>query len=523
MQPRAFVLVVVLAACGGGSRAPAPASPAAPAAAPAASDDATASTHQVEYVAVRGSAGIEGVVRERAGGEPLAGATLVLQGQGLAGPEARISDDAGRFVFAHAVPGRYTVSAYYLDLQYDADVEMIAHKRAVVTIDLGAPVPDSGDTEPERAPPPAFTDAMDALRAGVVAQAYALAQRDLARRDDARTRGIAAIAGWAAASERLAASVLGPPGGGTAPLRAALVAFVAELDPVRDHLVAAARDPAFALELCVACMAGPDGYLAVPPGLLDVERDRAGKVLPPGDPRRRPVYRFDHGDLLWGRAMVSFQQALAHLALAYDWSWLDRYDGVREGNVTIRLVEPDRVARARALIVEALDASDGCRKAYLAETDDDREWVPNPRQQSHASPLPVDAQLYETWADVIADLRLLVAGRTGLPLRDLVAAVSPSNAAEVPGGFIDLGAMLATPKDIVLRAHPINALEIERDLARRQALISHLLRGVLGNGYRAAKMKPSRLIDRLTRIRAEVDKLGPQALEDKLKYLLWLN
>ena len=39
--------------------------------------------------------------------------------------------------------------------------------------------------------------------------------------------------------------------------------------------------------------------------------------------------------------------------------------------------------------------------AYLAETDDDREWVPNPKQQSHPMPLPVDAArigaLERTW------------------------------------------------------------------------------------------------------------------------------
>ncbi len=51
--------------------------------------------------------------------------------------------------------------------------------------------------------------------------------------------------------------------------------------------------------------------------------------------------------------------------------------------------------------------------------DDEREWLPNPRQKNHPLPLPVDEVLYQTWEQVTEDIRRLVQGKDGLNVEHL--------------------------------------------------------------------------------------------------------
>jgi len=116
----------------------------------------------------------------------------------------------------------------------------------------------------------------------------------------------------------------------------------------------------------------------------------------------------------------------------------------------IHLESADRVRHARELVLAGLEDSDASRRAYLAETDDDREWVPNPRQHSHPIPLEVDDRLYATWTGVVADVRDLMDGKRGLGLRELATAISPELTKLAPDAFIDVGRMFSEPTDITL-------------------------------------------------------------------------
>jgi hypothetical protein len=265
--------------------------------------------------------------------------------------------------------------------------------------------------------------------------------------------------------------------------------------------------------------------LPLPPGALDVERDSAGQELPEGDPRRRPTYRFDQGDLFWATAMVGYQQALVDIVLAYDWTWLDQlvkddFDDASLKTITIKLIEPARIANAKKKLLVSLAASDATRLAFLAETDDDREWVPNPKQKSFASPLKVDDRLYKTWEAIVGDIRDLVDGKTGLSFEAIGKLFGIKKGA--PKGYMDLGAMLSTPKEIVWDLGAIDRIEDEKNMKKRTAMATKLLQQVLGNGYKA-KMKSSPLTDRLLQIRKDLDGGAEQAVEDKLKYFFWLN
>ncbi|MBA3464776.1 MAG: hypothetical protein H0T46_32885 [Deltaproteobacteria bacterium] len=294
--------------------------------------------------------------------------------------------------------------------------------------------------------------------------------------------------------------------------------FLDGLDAVDRDLAIAAADPAFSLELCLACWEHDWNRTGEVDErdrkLFEIEYDGKGGEIPEGTPARRPTFRFDVGDIDWARAMISFQRAGVQLVLAYQWSELDKLFERRftERKLTIKLTDPGRVKKARELILDGVAYADRCRAAYLAETDDDREWVPNPRQQNHPVPLPMDAAIYDTWAGVTGDVRRMLTSEEGLSLKQVVALVEPKAATLVPDAYLDFGAMLRDPRDIVLDL---------TDSSESPANVERILRGVFGNGYRTG-MKASPLVQRLGRMKADLDR-GTESFDHKLRYLLWLN
>jgi hypothetical protein len=251
---------------------------------------------------------------------------------------------------------------------------------------------------------------------------------------------------------------------------------------------------------------------------MQIEQDAEGKPIPEDDPRRKPTFRLDRGDVAWARAFVSFQRAILDLVLAYDWAAVDAVLSARRGRdipdtVTLKLAHPERIAGAKARLLEALDRSEDSRVAYLAETDDDREWVPNPKQQSHPMPLPVDVALYETWGGVVGDLKSLVRGDEGLSVTE-VAQLGDHVWENPPRGYLDIGRMLSRPKDIVLHVRDLERLERSKDM-------EGTLASILGDTY-VASMKASPLPGRLRRMKSEIDR-REEPLERKLRYLFWIN
>ncbi len=299
--------------------------------------------------------------------------------------------------------------------------------------------------------------------------------------------------------------------------------FLGALEAVDRDLTTAGADPQFSLELCLACWTydwNRNGQIDDRDRrLFEIEYTATGEPIDQADPGRRPTFRFDAGDIEWARAMISFQRAAVELILAYRWTELD---GLFKFNIfgnnqsmppiVIHLADASRVKRVRELVLAGLDHADRSRAAYLAEADDDREWVPSPTQRNHPVPLPMDARMYATWQAVIGDVRRMLKSEEGISLRALATALEPGAALVMPDGYIDLGAMLREPKDIVI--------DLASD-AKTPQQIEKLLRGLFGNGYRAA-MKVSPLIGRLARIKQELE-AGSDTFGLKLRYLLWLN
>jgi hypothetical protein len=290
------------------------------------------------------------------------------------------------------------------------------------------------------------------------------------------------------------------------------------LASIDEALARAADDPTISLELCLACWQVDWNHNGRVDDrdqrIFEVEEDADGKELPEGDPRRRPTFRFDLGDVYWARAMVSFQRAAIEVILAYRWDEVDRLlMGLMKGGGTFTLPIGDKahVTRARALILAGLDQADRSRVEILRESDDDREWLPSPRQKSHPLPLPVDDALFATWQAVVEDLRRLVRGDEGLSVAE-AAQLGRHLWEQPPGGFIDIGRMFTDPRDLSFNAQ---VLDRARE-APQTALAS-----VFGVDY-VPRMKPSGLIARLLRMKSELDR-GKESFERKLKYLLWMN
>jgi hypothetical protein len=285
---------------------------------------------------------------------------------------------------------------------------------------------------------------------------------------------------------------------------------------VDAHLTAAAKDPGVSLELCLACWEvdwNNNGEVDDRDrALFEVERDADGQFFPASDVRRRPVFRFDVTDVHWLRALLAFERAGLELARAWDFSSLAQlvFRKWSGRGVRLPLKSAERARHAHALLLDALDSSAACRASALSEVDDDREWLPNPRQRQHAIPLEVDDAVFTTWSELLADTRALLRSEQGLDVAALARLSRKTE--EVPSGFIDLGRWLTLPHDL--------ELTLPNEGSSVQAL-EGLMRNVFGDAY-VASMPPSPLPARLKRMDAEV-RSGKDTFVRKLRYLLWFN
>lgn len=292
------------------------------------------------------------------------------------------------------------------------------------------------------------------------------------------------------------------------------------LGEVASALAHAAEDPGISLELCLACWEvdwNRNGRIDQRDRrLLQIEVDAEGEKLPEDDPRRKPTFRFDRADVYWLQAMVSFQRAGLAILNGFD---LGNASGLIRGGaeaLTLKLRNPEELERARTSILAGLEQARSCRTAALAELDDDREWLPNPRQKNHAMPLKVDEALYDTWAGVLDDIEGLMTSRAGLSIAQ-VAQLGRHRWHTPPAGSLDVGRLFTHPADIVIPLDELSRSHWENDPRVAEGLLARMF----GAAFRPS-MPDTPLFQRLERMWNEVDR-GEDTFERKLRYLLWLN
>lgn len=114
----------------------------------------------------------------------------------------------------------------------------------------------------------------------------------------------------------------------------------------------------------------------------------------------------DQSDVLWALAYHQFAEGLMELLLAHQVNFQDAKNGL------VELHDPAALQRAHQLMGAGLATSAALRRALLAESDDQQEWIPNPRQKDSVFPMELDQQTFDTWGQVLAELQPLWAGKT---------------------------------------------------------------------------------------------------------------
>lgn len=243
----------------------------------------------------------------------------------------------------------------------------------------------------------------------------------------------------------------------------------ADMDAARAALIAlGAQD--FGLEIAIADLwfdIDGNGLRSTGESLNDVAGLTLAGAAPFGfQPVENPVIRFDTADAAWLAAYTHFLQAFAQMALAYDpapavdrilasavamqalWGTtplpnaMEMMFGRQVDRVAIildALATPPDPALTQAAHTHLLAMIAENRRFWglvEAETDNDREWVPNDRQQSGLG-LPVPSGTGVRWQAVLADAEGLLTGKLLVPHWRYGAEAG-----------IDLQAMFLTPPAI---------------------------------------------------------------------------
>lgn len=149
------------------------------------------------------------------------------------------------------------------------------------------------------------------------------------------------------------------------------------------------------------------------------------------------VIAVDQADVLWALSYHQFIEGLLANLRAFD---LD------VNSFAITLARPALLRNAHLLIGQGLATSERLRLSVLAETDDDHEWLGHPGQASSVFPIPLEAADFETWGQVLVQMRSLWQGRHLLPTtrngRGLLAELAPVCE---PGEGLDLARLYLQP------------------------------------------------------------------------------
>jgi hypothetical protein len=158
------------------------------------------------------------------------------------------------------------------------------------------------------------------------------------------------------------------------------------------------------------------------------------------------VVALDRGDVHWLRGYCHVLSALCEMFLAYDTAKLHDYtaqlffptaktrvpllseehpewwrDSFLDAIAFIHLLqfpvkEPERLKAAHDHLLAVVDQSRASWDAYLAETDDDREWIPNPKQKNAAIPgAEVTPEMITAWRAVLDEFAAVLEGEKLIP------------------------------------------------------------------------------------------------------------
>jgi len=158
------------------------------------------------------------------------------------------------------------------------------------------------------------------------------------------------------------------------------------------------------------------------------------------------VIAMDKGDVHWLRGYCRLLSAMCEMQLAYDTQELhdhaaqmffptakvryafatppgdeEEWDWILDGIAFIHLLhlpvaEPERMKTAHGHLLAVIEQSRLSFAALGAETDDDREWIPNAQQKSIAFPrAAITPDMVEDWHAVLEELETILNGEKLVP------------------------------------------------------------------------------------------------------------
>ncbi len=173
----------------------------------------------------------------------------------------------------------------------------------------------------------------------------------------------------------------------------------------------------------------------------------------------KPIeFAFDDADVYWLRGYMHVMSALTEMILAHDWrDWFERTghlafskvkspypflkrsdtpwsaDGILDIIASIHSIhfevrEPLRMQRALEHIESVLQLSRETWKRIREETDNDREWLPGPTQNSIILGNQLGGQMGANWEKVLDRLEAIVQGKELLPFWRGVESISVAEA-----------------------------------------------------------------------------------------------
>lgn len=203
----------------------------------------------------------------------------------------------------------------------------------------------------------------------------------------------------------------------------------------------------------------------------------------PGEAAPDTLVVFDNGDVPWLRGYCHFLAAFCDVVLAYDHQRMfdhvahlvypkpspsvkinEPLDvGKREGFekeifdiiagfhlMQFPVKEHKRMASAREHLLEMIRTSRESWTLILAETDDDHEWLPNPKQTGVLR-IPVTRELIDGWQAVLVEMEDLLEGRKLVPFwRDHARIFSPPPEIPKEGRGINLKKVFLEPREFDL-------------------------------------------------------------------------
>jgi uncharacterized protein (TIGR03000 family) len=135
---------------------------------------------------------------------------------------------------------------------------------------------------------------------------------------------------------------------------------------------------------------------------------------------------FDRGDVAWLRAYCHLLMGILDLYLAMDTEpWFDAGAAQLFEKPTIRrrdqepgkefqFAEPARLGQLRRHWIKVAELNRETWRYIRAETDDDHEWLPNPKQKGVLG-LPVRDEMIDAWLAMMSELEALLDGKRTLP------------------------------------------------------------------------------------------------------------